>query len=306
MNFERTLRALPVVALLFLCGTAHAADDKEAGKHFTHGVSLYNEADYRAALAEFKKAHEIAPNAAVLYNIGQAQFQLRNYAAALANFERYKAEAGPSGSHYQEVVTAIDTLKTRVGHVRIVTNEPGAEILIDDELVGKAPLDKTLVSVGLRKITVIKKGAPPQTRNVEVAVGDNQEVNFIFELATGNTGAGASPAPAPTPEKKTNVVPIIAWTATGVFAAGAVVTGIVALNAQSSLKDEEGKLGTTRGRLDDLHGRMKTFAVTTDILGGVAILAGGAAVYFTFFSSPKSESVGLSVAPNGAVLHGSF
>ncbi len=305
MNLKRSLRALPLVALVSLCGTAHAADDKEAGKHFTHGVSLYNEADYRAALAEFKKAYEIAPNPAVLYNVGQTQFQLRNYAAALGNFERYKLEAGPSGSHYQEVMTAIETLKTRVGHLRIVTNEPGAEILIDDELVGNAPLDKTLVSVGSRKITVIKKGAPPQTRNVEVAVGDNREVSFIFELATGNSG-NANPPPPPQPaEKKSNLVPIIAWSATGVFTAAAVVTGIVALNAQSSLKDEEGKL-TNRGRLDDLHSRMNTFALTTDILGGVAILAGGAAVYFTFFSSPKSDSVGLSVAPNGAVLHGSF
>lgn len=306
MNLSRTLRALPLVALVSLCGTAHAADDKEAGKHFTHGVSLYNEADYRAALAEFRKAYEIAPNSAVLYNIGQTYFQLRNYAAALSNFERYKTEAGPSAGHYQEAEKAIETLKTRVGHVRVVTNEPGAEILIDDELVGKAPLDKMLVSIGSRKITVIKRGAPPQTRNVEIAVDDNQEVTFLFELATGNSGGNANPPPATPAEKKANVVPIIAWTATGVFTATAVVTGIVALNAQSTLKSEQAKLGVTPARLDDLHSRMKTFALTTDVLGGVAILAGGAAVYFTFFSSPKSDSVGLSVAPNGAVLHGSF
>jgi hypothetical protein len=309
MNRNRLLRALPFVAFVMISSAAHADDaaQKEAGKHFTHGVSLYNEADYRAALAEFKKAYEIAPNPAVLYNIGQTSLQLRSYATALTFFERYQKEAGPSASHYQEVDKALEGLRMRVGYVRVVTNEPGAEILVDDELVGKAPQDKLLVSIGARKITVVKRGAPPQSRNVDIAVGDTKEVSFIFELATGNANPGNPPPPPPSPpEKKSNVVPIILWSATGLLTAGAVTTGIVALNAQSSLKDEENKLGTSRGRLDDLHSRMQTFAITTDILGGAAILAGGAAVYFTFFSSPKSDSVGLSVAPNGAVLHGTF
>src|ERR1043165_5818761 len=62
---------------------------KEAGKHFQRGVTLYNEADYRAALVEFKRAYEIAPNSAVLYNIGQTYYQLQNYAAALVALGRY-------------------------------------------------------------------------------------------------------------------------------------------------------------------------------------------------------------------------
>jgi tetratricopeptide (TPR) repeat protein len=309
MKFKRLSRVLPLVALLSLCNVAHADDGsvKEAGGHFTRGVSLYNEADYRAALVEFRKAYEIAPNVAVLYNIGQAYLQLRNYGAALTNFERYKKEAGANATHAQEVDKSIETLRTRVGYVRVLTNEPGAEILVDDELVGKAPQDKLLVSIGSRKITVVKKGAAPQSRSVDVAVGDVQEVSFIFELATGNsTGTQPQPQPQPQPEKKSSVAPIIAWTATGLLTAGAVTTGFIALDAQSSLKDAEGKLGTTRVRLDDLHSRMQTFAITTDILGGAAIIAGVAAIYFTFFSSSKSDTVGLSVAPNGAVLHGSF
>ncbi len=302
-----SLRALLVVALLLVCGAAGADDatQKEAGKHFTHGVALYNEADYRAALSEFKKAYEIAPNAAVLYNIGQTNLQLRNYAAALTYFERYQKEAGSSAAHYQEVEKSLENVRTRVGHIRVVTNEPGAEILVDDELIGKAPQDKILVSIGTRKITVVKRGAPPQTRNVDIATADTKEVQFIFELATGGSTGPGTPPPPPA-EKKSNVVPIILWSATGLLTAGAVTTGIVALNAQSSLKDEENKLGTNRGRLDDLHGRMQTFAITTDVLGGVAILTAGAAVYFTFFNSPKADTVGLSVAPNGAVLRGRF
>jgi len=305
---KATQRALLVIALISLGGVARADEStKAAGQHFNHGVSLYNEADYRAALSEFKKAYEIAPNAAVLYNIGQTNLQLRNYAAALTYFERYQKEAGPSASHYQEVDQSLQNVRTRVGHVRVVTNEPGAEILVDDELVGKAPQDKILVSIGTRKITVAKPGSPPQSRMVDIAANDTKEVSILFALATGNTGPqNPPPTTPPPPPEKSYVVPIILWSATGLLTAGAVTTGVIALNAQSSLKDEENKLGTNRGRLDDLHSRMQTFAITTDILGGVAILTAGAAAYFTFFNSPKSDSVGLSIAPNGAVLHGQF
>src|SRR5688572_20736629 len=65
---------------------------KDAGRHFQRGVALFSEADYPGALVEFKRANEIAPNAAVLWNIGQTQYQLRNYAAALTTFEKYLNE----------------------------------------------------------------------------------------------------------------------------------------------------------------------------------------------------------------------
>src|SRR6476619_3947094 len=112
----------------------------EAGKHFQRGVTMYNEADYRAALVEFRRAYETAPNAAVLYNIGQTYYQLQNYAAALSTLERYLAESGPTAPHRQEVEQTIATLQARVGKVAITTNVPDCEITIDDELVGKTPL----------------------------------------------------------------------------------------------------------------------------------------------------------------------
>src|SRR5271163_3770938 len=54
----------------------------QARQHFTRGVRLYEEDDFRTALIEFNRAYEIAPNWQVLYNIGQAYYQLRDYANA--------------------------------------------------------------------------------------------------------------------------------------------------------------------------------------------------------------------------------
>src|SRR4029077_6652980 len=116
-----------------------ASPVKEATTHFRRGVALYNEADYRGALIEFKRAYEIAPNASVLYNVGETYYQLQNYAAALAVFERYLTEAGTSAPHRREVEQTLETLRTRVGNVQISTNVPDCEITVDDDLVGKTP-----------------------------------------------------------------------------------------------------------------------------------------------------------------------
>src|SRR6185369_5369446 len=112
---------------------------KDAGKHFQRGVALYTEADYRAALVEFRRAYETAPNPAVLYNIGQTYYQLQNYAAALMTLQRYLTEAGPAALHRKEVEQTLETLQSRVGKVTITTNLAGTDIAIDDEPAGKTP-----------------------------------------------------------------------------------------------------------------------------------------------------------------------
>jgi uncharacterized membrane protein len=72
----KIIAAVLALAVATLAGARGEAQDvatatRDAGKHFQRGVSLYGEADYRAALIEFKRAYALAPNAAVLYHVGQ-------------------------------------------------------------------------------------------------------------------------------------------------------------------------------------------------------------------------------------------
>ena len=55
-------------------------------------MTFYNEADFPAALVEFKRAYALAPAWQVLFNIGQSYFQLRNYADALVTLTRFVDE----------------------------------------------------------------------------------------------------------------------------------------------------------------------------------------------------------------------
>lgn len=319
MTLRRSLRALFVVhlvsaPLVALASPARAADApaspmKEAGKHFQRGVALYSEADYRAALVEFKRAYEIAPNAAVLYNIGQTHYQLQNYAAALSTLERYLTEAGAGASHRAEVEQTLETLKARVGKVEVTTNLPDCEITIDDELVGKTPLAQpVLVSIGRRKVTAMHEGRPPETRFVEVAAGDT--VKMALSLTDTERGQPSGPTSVPSatsagPRGPSAALVTAGWITTGVLAAGAITTGILALSASSELKNAHAAYPTTHDDLNKKASRVTTFSTIADVVGVAAVVVGGVTLYLTLSRSASSE-VKVGVAPRGVSLEGTF
>jgi hypothetical protein len=287
--------------------TAQAQDteaQKEANVHFQRAVGLYAEADYRAALVEFKRAYEIAPHVTVLYNLGQTYYQLQNYAEALSTFERFLAEGGTA--HRAEVENAVNVLKSRVGKLDITTASPGWEILIDDEAVGKTPLAKPIgVSVGRRKITVTKAGESNQSRYVEVAAGETAGVAFGAAAAKGESGNTlASDQPGPATDKGGNTLLVVGWVATGALAAGAVVTGILAASAASDLDDARGKFPGNAADIDDKASTTTTLSVTTDVLAGAAILLGGVSLYFTLTDKGGKKASVPSVPSSGVRLGG--
>jgi hypothetical protein len=284
---------------------------KEATTHFSRAVELYNEADYRGALVEFKRAYEIAPNTTVLYNLGQTHYQLQNYAAAMNAFERYLAEGGTG--HKSEVESTLTVLRTRVGKLDVSTGSPGWEISIDDEPVGKTPIYKPIiVSVGRRKITATKAGEPPVVKSVEIAAGE-----YVPVMLTGTSGSHAAtpppgaPSPAqPQPEapKRNGTLILAGWIGTGALTTGAVITGILALDASSKLKDARNAFPASQSDINSKADSTTMLAVVTDVLGASAIVLGGVTLYFTLTSpsSPAPAQVGIGARGNKLVFEGTF
>jgi hypothetical protein len=286
-----------------------ASQVKEAARHFHRGVALYSETDYRGALTEFRRAYEIAPNASVLYNVGETYYQLQNYAAALSVFERYLTEAGTTAPHRREVEQTMDTLRARVGKVRVLTNADGCEITVDDELVGKTPFEAPVtVSVGRRKITAMAPGRSPDTRFVEVAAGDTVDVALSL-MSLGAPGAPGAPArgPAVAAEGTAGGVDLVkaGWIATGALAAGTVAAGVWAYVASRQLQDARHTFPTTRGELDARASRATTLSVVADVLGAATVVAGAITVKLTL-SRSRSHEVHVGVVPNGIELAGVF
>jgi len=201
-----------------------------ARAHFARGVKLYEEDDYRAALIEFNRAYELAPNWAVLYDVGQSYYQLREYANALRTLEKYVREGGAQipADRRPQVDREIAELRGRVAHVTIASNAEGAEVTLDDVSLGRSPLpDRVLIGAGRHKIGATKAGYLPASKVVDIAGGD--VVTIEIDL-TEERSATATPTEPPT------YVPAAVFTGVGV--AGIVVGtvfGISAINDKSSL-----------------------------------------------------------------------
>jgi hypothetical protein len=317
MSCRRTVCLAVLVSLAIpvsLHPVAHAQPaagaSSEAGKHFQRGVTMYNEADYRAALVEFRRAYEIAPNAAVLYNIGQTYYQLQNYAAALVALGRYLTEAGPTAPHRRDVEATIDTLQSRVGKVAISTSAPGADITVDDELVGKSPLEEpVLVSIGRRKITALRDGRVTETRFVDVAAGDTVTVSLAADVRGPTVGPAMPESHGPSQSTITT-----GWVITGVAGAVALGTGGYAWLASRDLsnardaKPVSAETMTINAKHDDLaskSSKVKTFSLIADISGLAAIAAGGVTLYLSL-SRSKEHETRVAITPNGILIAGTF
>lgn len=292
----------------FAQGAPTKAQQQEAATRFKKGYELFKDGDYKAALIEFRRANELAPNYNVLYNIGQVYFQLQDYPNALASLTRYLAEGGRNipSARRAEVEKDIEKLKARVANVEITSAVADADVLLDDEPIGKTPLGKPiLVSAGRHKITVSKAGFTAATKVVEVASADSVKVTLDPIEQKAAEGPKVEPPPPPevvqpgTPVEpppaaaKSTYVPWAGIVITSGLTVGAVVTGILALGASSDLKAERESPDATRDSLSKARDKTTAFALVTDILAGGAIVSLGITIYVGVSGNsdkPKAKS----------------
>src|SRR6187431_3178059 len=140
-----------VIALLVCLngGTARAADDadREARERYESAVKLYEEGAYDAALVELNRASELRPSYKLYYNIGQVRFAMHDYAAAMDAYRQYLSKGGEQipPARRDQIQKELNTLVQRVAKLVIETDVPGAEVLIDDVVVGRTPLSAPVI-----------------------------------------------------------------------------------------------------------------------------------------------------------------
>lgn len=264
---------------------------ERARVHYERGIQLYNEENYDAALFEFERAYELSPSYKILYNVARIQRQQNNYAAAMRNFRRYVNDGGTNvpEDRRREVEREIDLLKSRVATIDIKVNVDGADVYLDDSpvcsgtetgCIGKSPLPQPVtVNPGRRKITVLKQGYQPGTAIMNVVGADSVSTKIDLVSASGKTVV-----------VKTDLKPIISWTAAGVLAVGTGIAGYLAIKASNDLSDQLNTRDTTSSALSKDRTNVKTFALVTDVLGAATLLGVGVALYFTFAPASKETT----------------
>lgn len=278
---------------IFLVGAvaraAHAdAKLDEAKQHLDAATQLYDENNFRGALAELQRAYELAPSYKILFNIGQVDMELQDYAGALRAYSRYLSEGGPDvpAERVKQVRADLERLRGRVGKIEVQT-VAGAEVLIDDVAIGFAPLPEPVaVNAGRHKVTVHIAGKEPVSRVYDVA--GRQEISAAIAndaaapLPPATSVAPAAPtvADAPAPRR----IPPSVYVSWGVTGALGLTTGVLALAARSAnndLANLRGSVGVTPAQLMAQRDSVHRDALLTDLALGATLASAGVATYLT-------------------------
>jgi tetratricopeptide (TPR) repeat protein len=265
--------SVPTFSGVSAADVVNPKDDKEIKMHFERGVQLYNDEDYKLAVVEFRRAYDLGHDYRILYNLGQVNFQLGNYAEAKRTLQKFldDGRARVSAEQRAQVAKDIEALKIRTAHLYVVASVGGADLLVDGERVAQIPPTgehsvKVLVNGGTHRVVLAKPGFLDGVQ--EVTLAGAEEKKLVITLR-------------PKPVEARSTTPIwIAWGATALLAGGTAVAFVGWRGANKDLDDALARQ-TTRQEIDDKTSATNNLQILTIGLGSAAVIAAGVSLYLT-------------------------
>jgi len=175
-----------LLALVLLTGHASANEalgDPLAKELKATGDSAMQEGRFEEALSAYERAAAVEATPSLHFNRARALQALRRYPEALAEFEAFRAEASPElQARVQGLDDVIERVKSQITWLSVVVSEAGAEVLLREVSLGKAPLSKAVpVNAGSARLVVRKPGFDPEERNLDLPGG--QRLALKVELS---------------------------------------------------------------------------------------------------------------------------
>ena len=147
MKSTREILVTSALVLAALCQAPSApAQVNEARVAFQAGVQSYAEHRYAEALESFRTAYRIRPHPSVLVNIANCFVALNRPQDAISTFERFLNDptVAPPPQQRTEIQTALAEARRHLATINVLVFPPGAEVYLDGDLVGTAPLRRPL------------------------------------------------------------------------------------------------------------------------------------------------------------------
>ncbi len=198
----------------------------QAREHFALGSRAFDNHDYRTAIRELELAAELAPSAELWFDIGRSHEELAEYELAEAAYERYLRDRVDASDEAdvrariarmaelaaRERQTANKPRLIELGSLKVHVDRPGALILMDGRLLGRAPLEDPLsLGAGRYRLDVIAPGQIPFRSEVEIAPGVLTSA-YAQSLPLGRDRESTKPR-------------VWTWLAAGLAAGGAIAFG---------------------------------------------------------------------------------
>jgi len=158
----------------------------QAREDYKSAVLLYEDHDYTGAVVKFRSAHERSGEPRLLWNIAACEKNLRHYGNVLKLVERYRRETAGrlSDERRRETEALIEAVRALVSTVRVVVDEPGATIFVDDVPAGTTPLpEPLLLDLGQRRVRIAKAGFKDRLIVQDFAGGSETTLSVTLERA---------------------------------------------------------------------------------------------------------------------------
>lgn len=299
------------------------ATTAEANDRYNRGVRLYEEGDYPASLAEFRRAYGLVPAYQVLFNLARVYRQMQNYVEAQRHFELYLQEGGRRvpRARAEEVRRELDELRKRIARLEVRCEEPNVEIFLDDELIGTTPLaEPLLANAGRRRLSAVKPHYETFRATLEVVGAETRVVEIVLtKQGPAPAPAPAAPAPAaPAPSAAGPAAPAappagpapgpplwLGFGAAGLLAAGAAVTGAVTYAHASDARDQAAS-APVGPSYDEQRRGAENWALATDLLAGAALVTAGVTLVVALTSRAPARAAAWHPGPGGLVVGGRF
>lgn len=173
-----------------------AAQEKDAvtemAKHrFQEGVKFFDQKRYEEARAAFLQAYALKHHPAVLLNLAQCELRSGHNLEAARHFATYLREPPPNaGNGTSDAEKGVAAARAKLGRIQ-VSVAAGAEVLVDGEAVGQAPLPEAVDAAPGNHTVEARLAGHSTSTSVTVSVGKSATATLSLE--------GSSPAVAPLP-----------------------------------------------------------------------------------------------------------
>lgn len=286
---------------------------QKAREYYNAGMAFLREKPeprYEEAYQAFRHAYAESPSWKILTPLGIAALHLERDQEALEAFERYLKEGGDDVPQEIRAQTERDiaTLEASLVRVTITIDPEGGTQVVDERIpaTGTAIVNRysnlkgttTLgIHPGRHRMSVSALRGAHGSEPWEFDARAGVELSHVFQRkgvpsARSTTpepnSAAVTPSTTPlppqtaTPSKRTPALLYAGLAATGALLAGASVTGFLALQKNNEFQESMGSAS------NELRESGQQLALVTDVLFGVAVLAGAGTTYFYF--SNRSQS----------------
>lgn len=209
-------------------GAETMAMTDKARQLYEEGVAALKRSKFFEARASFLAAWSLKKHWQIAANLADCELELGKFREAAEHAHYYRKNA-PADRH-PKGDALLARAKEKVGTLTIEVDKAGAEVLLDDVVLGKAPLeDVVFVEPGSHRVTARMAGSPDVSQSLAIKAGGAHVAEL--KLAT------SSPPPPPPTAKGPNVIVL----ATGGSLAGAALIAGIALTVVANGKAADAK-----------------------------------------------------------------